>query len=52
MSRNGPDDGVLFFANGRSGGGRLTLWNESGDRSFGYLVEAATGNVFVQREGR
>lgn len=44
-----PVTGILFFANGSSSGGEITIKDESGDQQHHFLIDSATGELFVQQ---
>lgn len=44
-----PVTGILFFANGSSSGGELTIEDRDGGTQHHFLVDSATGELYVQR---
>ena len=44
-----PVTGILFFANGSSSGGEITIRDGNDDTQHHFLVDSATGELFVQQ---
>jgi Tfp pilus assembly protein FimT len=43
-----PGEGILFFADGSSSGGEITVHAENGEVQHRFHVDALTGEVFIQ----